>query len=67
MRTNDNWHKHLHDLVNASLDPLVYAVQWAQDPRRLQRGVVHRRMGSAMEPNRSICRLWAGKLPNSWV
>lgn len=71
MRTNNSWRKHLHDLVNASLDPLVYAVQWAQDPRCLQHGVRHGRIGSFVERNRVVCRLWAGKLPsgrtNSWM
>ena len=66
MRTNDNWRRHLHDLVNASFDPLIYAVQWAQDPRCLQRGASHRRVGSTA-PNSAVCKLWAGKLPNSWA
>lgn len=70
MKAQDNWRRHLHAVVNASLDPLVYAVQWAQDPRCLQRGVSHRRVGSsgpASGPNDAVCRLWAGKLPSSWT
>ena len=67
MKAQNNWRRHLQDLVNASLDPLVYAVQWAQDPRCLQSGAGHRRVGSFTTPNNAVCRLWAGKLPNSWT
>jgi len=66
MPTNDNWRRHLQDLVTATLDPLVYAVQWAQDPRCLQRGVSHRRVGAFVDTRTAVCRLWADKLPHNW-
>ena len=67
MRTNDNWRRHLHDLVNASLDPLIYAVQWAQDPRCLQRGSRHRRVGGAFAASSApVCRLWSSTSRRDW-
>jgi hypothetical protein len=56
MKTKEGWRRHLSDLVNASLDPVVYAVQWANDPRCMQRGVGHRRVGAFTR--HSICPLW---------
>jgi hypothetical protein len=67
MKAQDNWRRHLRDLVNAGLDPLVYAVQWAQDPRCLQSGTGHRRVGFYAAANNTVCRLWAGKLPSNWT
>ncbi|WP_129641386.1 hypothetical protein [Peristeroidobacter agariperforans] len=55
------WGKHVRELVNASLDPMVYALQWARDPRCMQRGLQHRRVGAAIERNATVCRLWLGK------
>ena len=46
MKSKDGWRGHLRDLVSASLDPVVYAMQWAHDPRCLQRGSRHRRVGA---------------------
>jgi hypothetical protein len=66
MKEQHLWQRHLQDLMNVGLDPLIYAVQWAQDPRCLQRGARHRRVGSFS--NDAVCRLWAaGKLRNSWT
>lgn len=61
MKTTHRWGKHvreLGELVNASLDPTVYALQWAQDPRCIQRGGKHRRVGAPIERNAVLCRLW---------
>lgn len=58
MKTRENWRQHLRDLVNASLDPMVYAVQWAQDPRCMQRGTRHRRVGAFATAHAPVCRLW---------
>ena len=52
------WGTHVRELVNASLDPMVYALQWAHDPRCLQRGGKHRRVGAGIERNKVVCRLW---------
>jgi hypothetical protein len=58
MKTKQQWRQHLVDLVSTHCDPIVYAMQWAQDPRCAQRGVSHRRVGAfATVP---VCRLWAG-------
>jgi hypothetical protein len=62
MKSTQQWGKHLRALVNASLDTtLVYALQWAQDPRCMQRGLQHRRVGALIERNATVCRLWADK------
>jgi hypothetical protein len=57
MKTRELWRRHLRELVNATSDPMVYAVQWARDPRCVQRGPSHRRVGAALEE--PICRLWS--------
>jgi hypothetical protein len=49
----------LRDLVNASLDPMVYAVRWAHDPRCMQRANGQRRVGGVLEPRGPVCRLWS--------
>jgi hypothetical protein len=58
MRARDLWRQHLTDLIGASLDPVIYAVQWARDPRCVQRGISHRRVGAHTESNTRICPLW---------
>jgi len=59
MKSTQRWGKHVRELVSASLfDPMVYALQWAHDPRCLQNGGKHRRVGAAIERNGSVCRLW---------
>ena len=61
MKSTQQSGKHLRELVNASLDPMVYALQWAHDPRCLQRGDKHRRVGAPIERNASVCRLWSSQ------
>ena len=58
MKTKE-WPRHLRELINASLDPMVYAVQWAHDPRCMQRGARHRRVGAFVSGNSPVCRLWS--------
>jgi hypothetical protein len=65
MKARNRWRGHLHDLVNATLDPLVYAVQWAHDPRCIQRGSRHRRVGAGSGPV-PVCRLWSPKSSRGW-
>lgn len=64
MKSTQQWAKHVRELVNASLDPTVYALQWAHDPRCMQHGGKHRRVGAAIERNQPICRLWMSR--RSW-
>ncbi len=59
MKTQTEWRRHLRDAVETSLDPLVYAMQWARDPRCLQRGRGHRRVGAQMMSDSPVCRLWS--------
>lgn len=66
MKTKEGWRRHLSDLVNASLDPVVYAVQWAHDPRCMQRGVGHRRVGAFSSSRTAVCQLWSVKTNRSW-
>lgn len=58
MKSTQQWGKHLRELMNASLDPVVYALQWAHDPRCMQRGWKHRRVGAPIERNATVCPLW---------
>jgi hypothetical protein len=58
MKSKEEWRLHLRELVNASLDPMVYALQWARDPRCLQEGRGHRRVGAQSAAPMSVCRLW---------
>lgn len=58
MKTTQQWGKHLRELVNTSMDPMVYAVQWAHDPRCMRPDGKHRRVGALIERNASVCRLW---------
>ena len=58
------WGNHVRELVNASLDPMIYALQWAHDPRCMQHGWKHRRVGAAIERNQPVCRLWMSR--RSW-
>lgn len=61
MKTKEEWRRHLCELVNASLDPMVYALQWANDPRCMQGGARHRRVGAFVSSQPSVCRLWAAR------
>jgi len=49
----------LRHLVNASLDPMVYAVRWAHDPRCIQRASGHRRVDNLVTPRNCTCSLWS--------
>lgn len=66
MKTKEGWRRHLSDLVNASLDPVVYAVQWAHDPRCMQRGLGHRRVGAFSSARYSVCQLWNTTPTRRW-
>ncbi|HEX7116666.1 MAG TPA: hypothetical protein VF193_16180 [Steroidobacter sp.] len=57
MKSKGEWRRHLRELVNAGLDPMVYALQWAHDPRCMQRGYRHRRVG-AFSDRSPVCKLW---------
>lgn len=64
MKSTQQWGKHVRkfgELVNASLDPMIYALQWAHDPRCLQVGGKHRRVGAPIERNAPVCRLWLSR------
>jgi hypothetical protein len=62
MKTAGEWRRHLRAVVSATFDPtfdpMVYAVRWARDPRCIQRGSGHRRVG-AFESHGPVCRLWS--------
>lgn len=64
MKSKDGWRGHLRDLVTASLDPVVYAMQWAHDPRVIQRGPGHRRVGALIAA--PVCRLWSTATRRDW-
>ena len=36
MKTREEWGRHLREFVNKSLDPVVYAVQWAREAEHLR-------------------------------
>ncbi len=59
MKTTERWQRHLSDLMNAGLDPVIYAMQWARDPRCLQHGTNHRRVGAAAGSGAPVCPLWS--------
>ncbi|HEU4484906.1 MAG TPA: hypothetical protein VFR96_05390 [Povalibacter sp.] len=65
MRTTERWRQHLNELKSAALDPVVYAVQWARDPRCMHQGVSHRRVG-ATRPDAPVCPLWSGASRRAW-
>jgi hypothetical protein len=66
MKSKDGWRGHLRDLVTASLDPVVYAMQWAHDPRVMQRGLGHRRVGADVASAAPVCRLWSTTARRDW-
>jgi hypothetical protein len=66
MKSKDDWRKHLRDLETASLDPVVYAMQWAHDPRCVQRGLGHRRVGAFVASPAPVCRLWSTTARRDW-
>lgn len=57
MKTKEVRRRTLRDVVSATLDPMVYAVQWARDPRCMQSGTGHRRVGAFIDA--PVCRLWS--------
>ena len=66
MNTKKAWQQHLNDLMNASLDPVIYAVRWARDPRRLSGGASHRRVGPASDRRSPVCALWSNPGKGVW-
>lgn len=66
MKSNKQWRRHLRELVNASLDPMVYALQWAHDPRCMQRGYRHRRVGAFSDDQSPVCKLWSRLSAGGW-
>jgi len=66
MKSKSGWRGHLRELVTASLDPVVYAMQWAHDPRCMQRGVGHRRVGAFVASQEPVCRLWSTQSRRDW-
>jgi hypothetical protein len=66
MKSKDGWRGHLRELVTAGLDPVVYAMQWAHDPRVMQRGLGHRRVGAFVASTAPICRLWSTTARRDW-
>jgi hypothetical protein len=66
MKTKAGWGSHLRELVGTPLDTMVYALQWARDPRSIQTGANHRRIGAHLEDSASICRLWEGPSQHRW-
>jgi hypothetical protein len=65
MKTKEEWRRHLNDAVNASMDPMVYSVHWARDPRCIQAGKSHRRVGLSAT-SVSVCRLWSAVGARGW-
>lgn len=65
MNTKKRWRQHLNALVTARLDPIVYALRWARDPRCLQDGVSHRRVGR-VNLSTPVCSLWAAQSTRAW-
>lgn len=66
MKTKAGWGTHLRDLVGTQLDTMVYAMQWARDPRSMQQGAHHRRIGAHLPDSASVCRLWATTSARYW-
>lgn len=65
MSSNKRWRRHLSDLMSSSLDPVIYAMRWARDPRCIQNGSGHRRVGR-VNVTAPVCALWAGTTPRAW-
>jgi hypothetical protein len=66
MKSKERWRQHLSDLMNAGLDPVIYAMQWARDPRCLQHGTNHRRVGAVTSLNAPVCPLWSVAAKRDW-
>ena len=65
MNTKKRWQEYLNELVSASLDPAVYAVQWARHPSCLQSGASHRRVGR-VNLDSPVCALWSAASKRVW-
>lgn len=66
MKTKAGWGSHLRELVETRLDTMIYALQWARDPRSIQTGAHHRRIGAVSTESAPICRLWAHTSLRRW-
>ncbi|HEY6641812.1 hypothetical protein [Povalibacter sp.] len=66
MNTKRRWRQHLINLVSSGLDPVVYAVRWARDPRCMQHGSNHRRVGHMPDTRAPVCALWSVAPGRSW-
>jgi hypothetical protein len=66
MRATERWRQHLNELKSVALDPVVYAVQWARDPRCLHQGASHRRVGLVTRLGEPACPLWSGASKRAW-
>jgi hypothetical protein len=61
MKTKGCWREHLRDLIGSNLDPTIYAVQWADDARCMQRGAGHRRVGESAVLRSPLRNLWSAQ------
>ena len=66
MKTKAGWGSHLKERIGSQLDTMVYALQWARDPRSMQTGAHHRRIGAPSADTAPICRLWATTSVRRW-
>lgn len=57
MKTSDGWQQYLSELVNTRPAPAVDAFQWCRDPRTVQQGAGHPRVGE-LALKGMVCRLW---------
>jgi hypothetical protein len=65
MSPKKRWQQHLNDLVTASLDPMVYAVEWARDPRCLG-SASHPRIGRTNNESTRVCALSSNSSKRVW-
>jgi hypothetical protein len=64
MKTSDGWQQYLSELVNTRPAPAVDAYQWTRDPRCVQQGAGHPRVG--VTALKSVVRLWEHGPIRSW-
>jgi hypothetical protein len=65
MKTSDGWQHFLSELVNARPAPGVDAFKWARDPRSVQQGAGHPRVGESALKG-TVCRLWEHGTTSAW-
>jgi hypothetical protein len=65
MKTSDGWQQYLSELVNARPAPAVDAFKWCRDPRTVQQGPGHPRVGESALKG-VVCRLWDYSADRSW-